>query len=200
LQASGPCRSSYTGLFKFAHEASRCPIARPSAATLIIDAHVPHRRRNGSSARPISRAICAANERGFDMKIDPRGRRAGRAQDPRSRRLTPSRTKHAVRQLLGGRPTQFCAAASPACRLTSSRRFFAGAVPEDLVHYQACEDRQKIAGGNVAVPWRAASRKLPRSGSARRTPPRVSASNDVSIVEIINDDMPFSGRFRHGGN
>src|SRR5258707_14502490 len=94
---------SYTSA-QICHETSRCPIARPSAATLIaatliIDAHVPHRRRNGSSAIPISRAICAANERGFDMKIDPRGSRADHAQDP-GPSIDTFEDEEAIRQLV----------------------------------------------------------------------------------------------------
>src|SRR5215475_187267 len=64
---------------------------------------------------------------------------------------------------------------------------FAGAAPEDLVHYHASEIAE-IAEST----WRFLDeRRLTTPKIRVRTPPRGQRLNNVSIVEILNDDMPF---------
>src|SRR5260370_13603657 len=69
------------------------------------------------------------------------------------------------------------------------KQVFAGAVPEDLVHYQACEIAE-IAEGT----WRFLGERQPQTPKIRVGTPHSTSGqrlHDVSIVEILNDDMPF---------
>jgi glutamate dehydrogenase len=121
------------------------------------------------------------------MKIDPRGRRAGRAQDP-GPSIDAFEDEHAVRQLLADANAilRSRVASVPSDFIT---QVFAGAVPEDLVHYQACEIAE-IAEGT----WRFLGERQPQTPKIRVGTPHSTSGqrlNDVSIVEIINDDMPF---------
>jgi glutamate dehydrogenase len=131
--------------------------------------------------------MCAAHERGFDMKIDPRGSRAGRAQDP-GPSIDAFEDEHAVRQLLADANAilRSRVASAPSDFIT---QVFAGAVPEDLVHYQAGEIAE-IAEGT----WRFLDERQPQTPKIRVGTPHSTSGprlNDVSIVEILNDDMPF---------
>jgi glutamate dehydrogenase len=66
---------------------------------------------------------------------------------------------------------------------------FAEAVPEDLLHYRACEIAE-IAEGT----WRFLGERQPQTPKVRVSTPHATGGqrlNDVSIVEILNDDMPF---------
>ncbi len=106
--------------------------------------------------------MCAAHERGFDMKIDPRGSRAGRAQDP-GPSIDAFEDEHAVRQLLADANAMLRSrvASVPSDFIA---QVFAGAVPEDLVHYQACEIAE-IAEGT----WRFLGERQPLRSSKSLT-------------------------------
>jgi glutamate dehydrogenase len=121
------------------------------------------------------------------MKIDPRGSRAGRAQDP-GPSIDAFEDEHAVRQLLADANAilRSRVASAPSDFIT---QVFAGAVPEDLVHYQAGEIAE-IAEGT----WRFLDERQPQTPKIRVGTPHSTSGprlNDVSIVEILNDDMPF---------
>src|SRR5215470_5071253 len=123
----------------------------------------------------------------LNMKIDPRGRHAGRAQDP-GPSIDALEDEDAVRQLLTDASAMLRSriASVPSDFIT---QVFAGAVPEDLVHYQACEIAE-IAEGT----WRFLGERQPQTPKIRVGTPRSASGhrlNDVSIVEILNDDMPF---------
>jgi glutamate dehydrogenase len=119
------------------------------------------------------------------MNIDPEGRRAGGVQRFGAS-IDASADEDAARQLLrdasailrghvDNAPPDFVATV------------FAGAAPEDLVHYHASEIAE-IAEGT----WRLLSERQPQTPKIRvRTPPSGQRLNNVSIVEILNDDMPF---------
>jgi glutamate dehydrogenase len=121
------------------------------------------------------------------MKIDPRGSRAGRTPDP-GQSIDAFEDEDAVRQLLADANAilRSRVANVPSDFIT---QVFAGAVPEDLVHYQASEIAE-IAEGT----WRFLGERQPQTPKIRvSTPHAISGQrlNDVSIVEILNDDMPF---------
>jgi glutamate dehydrogenase len=66
-------------------------------------------------------------------------------------------------------------------------QLFGGAAPEDLVHYQAAEIAA-IAEGT----WGFLGERQPHTRKIRIGPSATGARlNNVSIVEILNDDMPF---------
>jgi glutamate dehydrogenase len=68
-------------------------------------------------------------------------------------------------------------------------QLFSGAAPEDLVHYQATEIAE-IAEGT----WGFLTERQPQTRKIRIGPPPSATGarlNNVSIVEILNDDMPF---------
>ncbi len=68
-------------------------------------------------------------------------------------------------------------------------QLFGGAAPEDLVHYQAAE-----MAGIAAEAWDFLAVRRPQTRKVRIWPPPSVTGprlNDVSIVEILNDDMPF---------
>jgi glutamate dehydrogenase len=61
---------------------------------------------------------------------------------------------------------------------------------EDLVNYTA----EEIAALDAREPghlWPSASPALRKSAAIRRTLPRANALKSVSVIEIVNDDMPF---------
>jgi NAD-specific glutamate dehydrogenase len=121
------------------------------------------------------------------MKIDPRGSRAGRAQDP-GPSIDAVEDEEAIRRLLtdANAILRSRVASVPSDFVT---QVFAGAVPEDLVHYQACEIAD-IAEGT----WRFIGERQPQTPKIRVGTPHATSGqrlNDVSIVEILNDDMPF---------
>src|SRR6266481_4759088 len=121
------------------------------------------------------------------MKIDPRGSRAGRAPDP-GPSIDAVEDEEAIRQLLtdANAILRSRVASVPSDFVT---QVFAGAVPEDLVHYQACEIAE-IAEGT----WRFIGERQPQTPKIRVGTPHATSGqrlNDISIVEILNDDMPF---------
>jgi glutamate dehydrogenase len=68
-------------------------------------------------------------------------------------------------------------------------QLFGGAAPDDLVHYQAAEIAE-IAEGT----WGFLADRQPQTRKIRIGPPPSATGarlNNVSIVEILNDDMPF---------
>src|SRR5262249_2463940 len=146
-----------------------------------------HRRRNGSSAGLISGAICAANRRGCDMKIDPRGRRADRAKDL-GMLIDAFEDEDAVRQLLTA-ANAFLRSRVANVPSDFVTQVFAGGVPEALVQYQASEIAE-IAEET----WRFLGERQLQTPKIRVGAPHSTSGqrlNDVSIVEILNDDMPF---------
>src|SRR4029077_8908580 len=89
---------------------------------------VPDRRRNGSSARSISRAMCAANQRGCcDMKLQDLATSIGASEDEDAARQLLRDADVILRGRIADAPPDFVA------------QVFAGAAPEDLVHYHASE-------------------------------------------------------------
>src|SRR5262249_1443177 len=66
---------------------------------------------------------------------------------------------------------------------------FGGAAPEDVVHYNAAEIAE-IAEGT----WSFLKERQPHTRKIRIGPPQPASGerlNNVSILEILNDDMPF---------
>jgi glutamate dehydrogenase len=121
------------------------------------------------------------------MKIDPPVSGARFAQDL-GRSIDAFEDEDAVRQLLADASAilRSRVANVPADFVT---QVFAGAVPEDLVHYRASEIAE-IAEGT----WRFLGERQPQTPKIRVGTPHAPAGqrrNDVSIVEILNDDMPF---------
>jgi glutamate dehydrogenase len=119
------------------------------------------------------------------MNIDAQERRAGQTQDFGAS-IDASEDEDAARQLVrdagallrdhvGDAPPDFVA------------QVFADAAPEDLVHYHASEIAEIAEGA-----WRFLGERRPQTPKIRiRTPPSGQRLNNVSIVEILNDDMPF---------
>jgi len=121
------------------------------------------------------------------MKIDPRGSRADNVQDLGTS-IDDLEDEEAARQLLSDANTIFRnrGANVPADFVT---QVFGDAVPEDVVHYQAAEIAE-IADGT----WRFLGERQPQTPKIRVGAPNSTLGqrlNDVSIVEILNDDMPF---------
>jgi glutamate dehydrogenase len=68
-------------------------------------------------------------------------------------------------------------------------QLFGGAAPEDIVHYDAAEIAA-IAEGT----WGFLAERQPQTRKIRIGPPQSASGrrlNNISIVEILNDDMPF---------
>jgi glutamate dehydrogenase len=119
------------------------------------------------------------------MKIDADVRRADQVQDL-ARSIEASEDEDAVRPLLQDANTLLRSrvANAPSDFIA---QVFAGAAPEDLVHYHASEIAE-IAEGT----WRFLGERQPQTPKIRVcTPPAGQRLNNVSIVEILNDDMPF---------
>ena len=69
------------------------------------------------------------------------------------------------------------------------KQVFAGAAPEDLVHYSALEIAEITEGT-----WRFLGERRPQTPKIRVGTPQSTSRrrlDNVSIVEILNDDMPF---------
>jgi glutamate dehydrogenase len=97
-----------------------------------------------------------------------------------------SEDEDAARQLLGDADVILRGRVADApCDFVA--QVFAGAAPEDLVHYHASEIAE-IAEST----WRFLDERRLQTPKIRvRTPPDGQRLNNVSIVEILNDDMPF---------
>src|SRR5579871_3142106 len=140
-----------------------------------------------SSAGPISGAICAANQRGCDMNADPRRGCIGEPQKLGTS-IDALEEEDAARQLLRD------ADAALRARVANVppdfvAQVFAGAAPEDLVHYQSSEIAE-IANGT----WQFLRERRPHTAKIRiGAPPSIPGQRvkSLSIVEILNDDMPF---------
>jgi glutamate dehydrogenase len=121
------------------------------------------------------------------MNVGSRGRCADQVQDAAGS-IDAFEDEDAARQLLRD------ANATLRSRVASVppdfvKQVFAGAAPEDIVHYQASEIAE-IAEGT----WRFLGKRQPQTPKIRvGTPQPISGQrlDDVSIVEILNDDMPF---------
>jgi NAD-specific glutamate dehydrogenase len=82
-----------------------------------------------------------------------------------------------VRRPVGNIPPDFVA------------QLFGGAAPEDLVHYEVAEIAEIVEGT-----WGFLAERQPQTCRIRIGPPPSATGtrlNNVSIVEILNDDMPF---------
>jgi len=121
------------------------------------------------------------------MESAPRGSRAGQLQDL-GRAIDAIEDEDAARQLLEDANTILLdrVVNVPADFVAE---VFAGAAPEDLVHYHASEIAE-IA----AETWRFFGERRPQTPKIRVGSPQSTSGqrlNNVSIVEILNDDMPF---------
>ena len=119
------------------------------------------------------------------MNIGPRGGYVGPAQGLGS--SIDAEDEDAARQLLADASTilQNRVANVPPDFVI---QVFAGAVPEDLVRYQATEIAEIAAGT-----WRFLGTRpqVPKIQVGTAQPTSGQRLKDVSIVEILNDDMPF---------
>src|SRR5499427_6556112 len=121
------------------------------------------------------------------MESAPRGSRAGQLQDL-GRAIDAIEDEDAARQLLKDANTILLdrVVNVPADFVAE---VFAGAAPEDLVHYHASEIAE-IAEET----WRFFGERRPQTPKIRVGSPQSTSGqrlNNVSIVEILNDDMPF---------
>ena len=121
------------------------------------------------------------------MNIDPRGGCTGQAQDLGTS-IDAFGDEGAARQLLENATTmlQSRVANAPPDFVT---QVFAGAAPEDLLRYEASEIAAIAAGTWGFLSEREQQTPKIEVGSAQSTPGHRLKS--VSIVEILNDDMPF---------
>src|SRR5258707_7141481 len=121
------------------------------------------------------------------MNIDPRGGCTGQAQDLGTS-IDGFGDEDAAHQLLENATTilQNHVANAPPDFVT---QVFAGAAPEDLLRYEASEIAAIAAGTWGFLSERQQQTPKIEVGSAQSTPGQRLKS--VSIVEILNDDMPF---------
>jgi glutamate dehydrogenase len=144
-------------------------------------------RRNDLSLDRFPEQSAPANQRGCDMNIDPRGSCAGQAQGLDAS-IDVFEDEDAARQLLRD-ASAILRRQVPDVPPDFVMHVFAGAAPEDLVRYQASEVAEVAAGT-----WRFLGERQQQTPKIRVGTPQSASGrrlNGVSIVEILNDDMPF---------